>query len=113
MTDTSYRGIAHASLPPPRLVLADGTVEALKWLGLLLMTGDHVNKYLFAQKLPCLFELGRLAMPIFGFVLAYNLARPGALARRAHVRLIERLLLWGVAASVPYTALGSVMGGWW
>ena len=81
MTDSSYRGIAHASLPPPRLVLGDGTVEALKWLGLLFMTGDHVNKYLFAQKLPCLFELGRLAMPIFGFVLAYNLARSGALAR--------------------------------
>jgi hypothetical protein len=31
----------------PRLVLADGTVEALKWFALLLMTGDHVNKYLF------------------------------------------------------------------
>ncbi|RYF37261.1 MAG: hypothetical protein EOO38_26620, partial [Cytophagaceae bacterium] len=30
----------------PRLVVADGSIEALKWLGLLLMTGDHVNKYL-------------------------------------------------------------------
>jgi hypothetical protein len=26
---------------------SDGTLEALKWLGLILMTGDHVNKYLF------------------------------------------------------------------
>lgn len=25
----------------PRLVLADGTAEALKWLGLALMIGDH------------------------------------------------------------------------
>ena len=31
----------------PRLSLTNGTLEALKWLGLLLMTGDHVNKYLF------------------------------------------------------------------
>lgn len=31
----------------PRLVLSDGALEALKWTALLLMTGDHVNKYLF------------------------------------------------------------------
>ena len=35
----------------PRLVLSDGTVEALKWLGLILMTGDHINKYLVQRHL--------------------------------------------------------------
>ncbi|WP_010101405.1 TraX family protein [Verminephrobacter aporrectodeae] len=62
---------------PPRLVVADGTCEGLKWLALALMTGDHVNKYLFNATLPVLFEAGRLALPIFVFVLACNLARPG------------------------------------
>ncbi|MCB2035736.1 MAG: hypothetical protein KDF56_02300 [Ottowia sp.] len=51
----------------PRLVLADGTVEALKWFALLLMTGDHVNKYLFNGTIDWLFDAGRLCLPIFVF----------------------------------------------
>jgi hypothetical protein len=35
------------------------------------------NKYLFNETLLFLFEAGRVAMPLFVFVLAYNLARPG------------------------------------
>ncbi|MDK3025103.1 TraX family protein [Cupriavidus taiwanensis] len=31
------------------LHVPDGTVEALKWIALALMTGDHVNKYLFVD----------------------------------------------------------------
>ncbi|MWQ92496.1 conjugal transfer protein TraX, partial [Escherichia coli] len=46
MNDASGR----ASLPA--MVIADGTIEALKWLALLAMTGDHVNKYLFNGTLP-------------------------------------------------------------
>ena len=30
----------------PRLELSSGSLEALKWLALLLMTLDHVNKHL-------------------------------------------------------------------
>lgn len=82
MTDSTASLKSSWSLP--RLFVADGTVEGLKWLGLLLMTGDHVNKYLFNGTLPFLFEAGRLAMPIFVFVLAFNLARPGQIGR-AHV----------------------------
>jgi hypothetical protein len=85
--------------------LSDGTLEALKWLGLILMTGDHVNKYLLNATLPGLFEAGRLCLPIFVFVLAYNLARPGALARGVYDRTIKRLLTFGVFASVPFIAL--------
>jgi hypothetical protein len=85
--------------------LSDGTLEALKWLGLILMTGDHINKYLFNATLPGLFEAGRLCLPIFVFVLAYNLARPGALARGVYDRTIKRLLTFGVFASAPFIAL--------
>lgn len=93
--------------------LSDGTVEALKWLGLILMTGDHVNKYLFNATLPGLFEAGRLCLPIFVFVLAYNLARPGALARGVYDRTIKRLVTFGVFASVPFIALNlNHLYGW-
>jgi len=47
----------------------------MKWPALLLMTGDHINKYPFNETLPFLFETGRMAMLLFVFVLEYNLAR--------------------------------------
>jgi TraX protein len=96
-----------------RLSIDNGTLEALKWLALVLMTGDHVNKYLFGESVPGLFELGRLAMPLFMFVLAYNLARPGALAAGLHRRISVRLAVFGTLATLPYIAITGVLGGWW
>ena len=98
---------------PPRLVLADGTLEALKWLALALMTLDHVNKYLLHDAVPAMFAAGRLALPLFGFVLAYNLARPQALARGVYSRVLKRLAIFGVIASVPFIALGGLAWDWW
>ncbi|MDR2031377.1 MAG: conjugal transfer protein TraX [Azoarcus sp.] len=93
--------------------MPDGTLEALKWFALVLMTGDHVNKYLFHATLPVLFEAGRLALPIFVFVLAYNLARPGTLERGVYGRTLTRLAMFGALASVPFVALGGLYAGWW
>nr|BAC81999.1 TrbP [Delftia acidovorans] len=95
------------------LRIPDGTVEALKWLALVLMTGDHVNKYLFNATLPVLFEAGRVALPLFVFVLAYNLARPGTLERGVYGRTMSRLAMFGALASVPFVALGGLYAGWW
>jgi hypothetical protein len=92
---------------------ADGTLEGLKWLALLLMTGDHVNKYLFNGTLPVLYEAGRLAMPIFVLVLACNLARPMALADGAYGRTARRLFLFGLLATPPFVALGGLLYGWY
>lgn len=92
----------------PSFRVANGTIEALKYLALLLMTLDHVNKFLFKAQVPYLFEVGRLAMPIFGFVLAYNLARPGALQNDLALRIVKRLLIFGGLASLFYTP----MVGW-
>lgn len=93
--------------------ISNGTLEALKWFALVLMTLDHVNKYLFAHKLPFAFQAGRLAMPIFVFVLAYNLARPGAFAAGLHMRTGKRLAAYGLLACIPYMSLGTVLAGWW
>ena len=98
----------------PHLILSNGTLEALKWLGLMLMTGDHVNKYLFNSTLPVLFETGRLALPLFVFVLAYNLARPHALEFGVYRRTIIRLMVFGGLATPPFIALGGIrFGGVW
>ena len=114
-----------ASRPPERaatrrISIHDGTLEALKWLGLALMTLDHVNKYVFvlhmsvfAPVIPGAFEAGRLAMPIFGFVLAYNLARPGASETGAQARTMKRLALYGLAATPLFIGLGGLAFGWW
>ncbi|WP_323000510.1 TraX family protein [Denitromonas sp.] len=102
-----------ATLRAPALAFTDGRLEAVKWLALLCMLLDHVNKYLLAGAEPALFALGRLALPLFGFVLAYNLARPGALARGAYRRLLPRLAAFGALASPSFIALGGLGWGWW
>src|ERR1700734_1007639 len=97
-------------------IMADGALEAIKWVALVLMVFDHVNKYLYAEKLPVVFELGRIVMPMFGFVLAYNLARPDALARGVHGRMLYRLTLMGLAASPMCTILNGMFvtaNAWW
>ncbi|MGJ7582688.1 TraX family protein [Variovorax sp. RHLX14] len=92
----------------PSLVLTDGTLEALKYLALVLMTVDHVNKYLFNGTHPAAFAAGRSAPPIFALVLAYNLARPYALERGVYRRTASRLLAFGLLATPAYMALGGL-----
>lgn len=93
----------------PPLHIADGTLEVLKWTAMILMTLDHVNKYLLDASVPALYALGRLALPIFGFALAYNLARPQALADGVHVRVMKRLTIYGALATPAFWMLV----GWW
>lgn len=97
----------------PRLIVSDGAIESIKWLALLLMTGDHINKYLFNETLPYLFEIGRVAMPLFVFVLAYNLARPGVYESGAYRRTMIRLAIFGLLATPAFIALGGLLDGWW
>lgn len=115
-TATGARAKLVADARRPPLVMADGTLEALKWTAALLMVLDHTNKYLYHEMLPGVFQMGRTVMPIFAFVLAYNLARPEALARGVHTRMTGRLAFWGVLAS-PMTLMlnGSLVNApaWW
>jgi TraX protein len=47
-------------------------------------------------------------------VLAYNLARPGALANGVFERARSRLLLYGAVATIPFVALKAPLAyGWW
>jgi hypothetical protein len=96
-----------------RQIIEDGTIEAMKWAGLVCMAGDHVNKYLLADTVPALFDAGRLAMPLFAFVFAYNLARPNAMGRGLYGRASRNLLIYGLLASPAFIGLGGLAWGWY
>jgi|APEBP8051072661_1049379.scaffolds.fasta_scaffold00625_19 hypothetical protein len=98
---------------PAPLALSTGAVEAIKWVALVAMVVDHTNKHLYAGAIPFAFELGRLALPLFAFALAYNLARPGVIEGDAGKRVIGRLVVFGAAATPAYMALGKLSWGWW
>jgi hypothetical protein len=95
--------LARGTLPP--VILSDGSVEALKWLGIVLMTVDHANKYLNGGQFAWMFDTGRIVMPLFGFVLAYNLSRPGALVQGMFQRVSRRLLIYGAVATIPFIGI--------
>lgn len=114
LDDRSMLKFSQTLSVPPHLVVSDGMLETLKLLGLILMTGDHINKYLFNGTLPMLFEIGRLALPLFVFVLAYNLARPHALECGVYRRTIIRLMVFGGLATPLFITLGGIrFGGFW
>ena len=80
--------------------------ELLKWIALVLMTGDHAAKVFAGGYIPVVSELGRAAFPLFALVMAYNMAQPGADAART----LRRLLPWAlVAQPVHAWAFGSFL----
>lgn len=84
--------------------LPSGSLEALKWIALVLMVGDHIDAVLFDRSVPWLFDLGRVAFPLFAFVLGYNLARPNPDWQVTYRRTLVRLLLFGCIA-FPFSVL--------
>lgn len=95
------------------LVFSEASLSAAKWLALVLMVIDHANKYLFGGSVAWMYALGRISMPLFAFVLGYNLARPGMLSGGGYRRLAARLLLFGLIATAPFIALNKLPAGWW
>lgn len=94
-----------------KVEVSDGAIEVIKWLAIFLMTIDHINKYLFSGSIDVIFAMGRIAMPLFVLVMAYNLARPGAVNRGTYLRSIKRLSVFAVISCIPFVALGD--GKWW
>lgn len=98
-----------------------GTLEALKWLALGLMVLDHLNKYLAHGRWPGVFEAGRIVFPLFALTLCAGMARKidqdPETGRAVVRRVMVRLTVAGLVASVPYIALGRTVGavawGWW
>lgn len=82
-----------------------GTRTWLKLVALVLMVVDHVDWLLFDSALGLHDTVGRIVFPIFGWLLAYNLAQIPATAYRVHERILTRLVIFGVLAFAPYVIL--------
>ena len=59
-------------------------------------------------------EFGRIAMPLFGFILAYNLAIPEMLRRGVNFRSMRKMLFFGLLATPVYVlVLDHFIYSWW
>jgi TraX protein len=96
----------------PHQGIASGTLEALKWLAVAIMTVDHLNRHLLGSAYPVMMQMGRLAMPLFALILAYNLARPEAFSSGSAMRTLKRLIVFAVLSSLPYMELNLALVGW-
>ena len=114
--EKAYRAVkAGLPIPPrhPPLAFSDASLTAAKWLALVPMLVDHTNKYVFESSQTWMFAMGRVSMPLFAFVIGYNLAWPGMLENGGYRRLAIRLACFGLVASVPFVAVNKLPDGWW
>lgn len=93
-----------------RLKVSNAALTALKLIGITAMLIDHYNSLVKPDYSPLLYEVGRLALPLFVFVLGYNLARIPA---EKMPKIMLRLLLFGVIATPIYNILGAGLWYWW
>lgn len=52
-----------------------------------------------------MFNIGRLALPLFVFVFAYNMARPDIITNGGATRAVKRLFAFALLATPPYFIL--------
>lgn len=98
---------------PPPLVFDERALGLVKWLALALMVVDHANFYLLDGSQPWMRAMGRVAMPLFAFVLGYNLGRPGALASGAYARTASRLLVFALLTTPAFIGVNALYAGWY
>lgn len=74
------------------------------------MTIDHMNRFFWQQKSYLAYSLGRIAMPLFAFVFAYNLAREKKISWNTYSKTSKRLLFFGLLATPAYIVMIKVTG---
>ncbi|HZJ09653.1 MAG TPA: TraX family protein [Trueperaceae bacterium] len=81
------------------LRLSSGQQEAVRWIAIGTMVVDHIGAVLMTpdEALP-LRAIGRVAWPLFAFLLAYNVA----VREVDPVRYLRPLLFWGALAQLPH-----------
>jgi TraX protein len=68
--------------------LSGGAQDALKLIALGAMLLDHTNKIVLNESAPALSWIGRLAFPLFAFLIAYNLEKRSVDPRRYALPLL-------------------------
>lgn len=81
------------------LSLTSRQQELVRWVAIVTMVVDHIGAVLMQadDALP-LRAVGRVAWPLFAFLLAYNVARRGVRPNR----YLVPLLLWCVVSALPH-----------
>lgn len=93
------------------LRITNDRLTLLKLLAVVSMVIDHYNKFANPDYSQIMFSVGRLALPIFIFVLAFNLSRIEA---GKIPKIAIRLVVFGLIATPAYNAMGgTILGGWW
>jgi hypothetical protein len=108
----SNTATSKARSPFFRVKIDGGSLEALKWIAAVSMTIDHFNRFFFEAKMYEAYCIGRLAMPLFAFIFAYNLARPRKFAQGAYFKSFKRLILFGILATPAYMAMRHLAQPW-
>lgn len=80
-------------------------LEAAKWLALVSMAVDHTGKVVLWWWIEETHLVGRLAMPLFLWILAVRLAIDPDLGPR---RYVPKLLLWGLLAQPAYVVVSGL-----
>ena len=108
-SDSMLAATARAPRNPLAIVMSSGTLDALKWLALVLMVLDHTDKFILHGSVPVFSAMGRLCLPLFSFALMYSLAQPGAIESGVALRVARRCVLAGLVAMPFYVYLcGSI-----
>lgn len=90
--------------------ISNNSLTAMKLIGIAAMLVDHFNTFINPDYSRTLFEIGRIALPLFAFVLGYNLAR---IPPSKMPRIALRLLIFGILATPVYNVLGAGLQHWW
>lgn len=91
----------------PLVIASDAGLLFAKLAAFVVMVADHVDWFLLDGATGFHATWGRMVFPLFVFVLALNLARPGVAERAGALAL--RLLAWGVVSCVAYVPLAGVL----
>lgn len=92
------------------LRISNNSLTAMKLIGIAAMLIDHFNAFVNPHYNQILFEIGRIALPLFALVLGYNLAR---IPLNKIPKIMFRLLMFGILATPIYIILSGGLQHWW
>lgn len=92
------------------LRISNNSLTAMKLIGIAAMLIDHFNAFVNPEYNQILFEIGRIAFPLFALVLGYNLAR---IPLNKIPKIMFRLLMFGILATPIYIILSGGLQHWW
>lgn len=98
--------MAERPAPRDRSTRAGPNLDVLKLTAVVAMTADHVGVILFDRSFLWLTLIGRLAFPLFAFLVAYN----ATFHTRSRGRYVARLLLFAALSQPAYVLALSYPG---